>query len=152
MADAYFNQQLQCDLPTERADDPRGGCSGIVVSGDGICERGVEKLPELSGREIPHGKGIGENGEEITCTTYKEPPLFAGVCLKDGTIYTAITGAGSIGYSEKNSDLYQEMWALNRVIDVEQVESLLFVKSYPEGEQPLAKENLYFVPVETESK
>lgn len=146
-------------------------------SGDGIRERGVEKFvlnaplgdsgatvleAELSPISISlrdefpmqeiEEEGVDENGEEIICTAYKEPPLFAGVCLKDGTIYTAITGAGSLGYTGEDSDLYQKTWALNRVIDVEQIESLMFVKSYPEGEQPFAKKNLYFVLVETESR
>ena len=127
------------------------GDSGATVLEAELSPISISLSDDFPRQEIEE-KGIDENGEEITCTTYKEPPLFAGVCMKDGTIYTAITGAGSLGYTGKDSDLYQEMWALNRVIDVEQVESLLFVKSYPEGEQPLAKENLYFVPVETESR
>lgn len=95
-------------------------------------------------------KGIDENGEEITLTTYKEPPYFTGVRLKDGTIYTGIAKGGISGYTAENSDIYEHTAALNRMIDVEQVESLLFIKSCPEGEQPLTEEHLYFVPVKTE--
>ena len=34
-----------------------------------------------------------------------------------------------------------------RAIDPNEVDSLLFVKSYPEGEEPLQEENLYIVPI-----
>ena len=89
-----------------------------------------------------------ENGEEILHTTYKEVPTFTGVRMKDGTIYTGISNGGISGYLEEDSELYENITALRRVIDVEQVESLLFIRSYPEGDQALTEDNLYFVPVE----
>lgn len=95
-------------------------------------------------------KVIDQNGEEITHTIYKKPPLFTGVRLKDGTIYTNLTDGWSSwisGYAEENSDIYECTVSLKQVIDVEQVESLLFIKSYPEDDQPLTEENLYFVSV-----
>ena len=90
---------------------------------------------------------IDENGEEFEHTVYKEPPYFAGVRMKDGTMYTGISKGGMGGYSGKNSDVYKFKTAFARTIDVDQVESLLFIKSYPEGEQPLTEEHLYAVPV-----
>jgi hypothetical protein len=89
-----------------------------------------------------------ENGEEITVISYAEPPYFTGVQLKDGTIYTSINGGGYEGYREGDSDVYECSGAFTRIIDVDQIESLLFVKSSPEGEQSLTEENLYFVPIE----
>ena len=68
--------------------------------------------------------------------------------MKDGTVYTGISGAGINGYTAEDSDIYESLTALERVIDVDQVESLLFVKSYPDSRQPLTEENLYFVSVE----
>ena len=91
---------------------------------------------------------VDENGEESVHTTFKEAPSFTGVRLKDGTIYTGISGAGVTGYESEDSEQYRDISALQRVIDVDQVESLLFVKSYPEGAQMLGEDNLYFVPVE----
>lgn len=90
------------------------------------------------------------------CVTYQyprqaeteEPPSFTGVRLKDGTIYTGLSGAGVYGYTGEGTDVYKETVSLERVIDVEQVESLLFVKSYPEEEMSLTEENLHFVSVE----
>ena len=92
-------------------------------------------------------KATDENGEEITHTYYKEPPILTGVRLKDGTIYKGISGSGISGYISDDSDLYRNTAALERVIDVDQVESLVFVKSSPESEQPLTEDNLYFVSV-----
>jgi hypothetical protein len=80
-------------------------------------------------------------------STFEEPPYFTGVQLKDGTIYTGINGAGYEGYSEENPDIYESTGAFTRIIDVDQIESLLFIRSYPEGTQALTEENLYFVPV-----
>ena len=92
--------------------------------------------------------GTDENGEEFIHTTFKDAPVFTGVRLKDGTVYTGISGAGINGYTAEDSDIYESLTALERVIDVDQVESLLFVKSYPDSRQPLTEENLYFVSVE----
>lgn len=38
------------------------------------------------------------------------------------------------------------MASLERIIDASQVENLVFINSYPEKEQPLSEENMYFVP------
>ncbi len=53
----------------------------------------------------------------------------------------------SSNYVDQESEIYESKVALARVIDVDQVESLLFIKSYPEGEEPLQEENLYIVPI-----
>jgi hypothetical protein len=76
-----------------------------------------------------------------------EPPYFTGVQLKDGTIYTGINGAGYEGYSNENPNIYESTGAFTRIIDVDQIENLLFIRSYPEDGQALTEENLYFVPV-----
>jgi hypothetical protein len=76
-----------------------------------------------------------------------EPPYFTGVQLKDGTIYTGINGAGYERYSNENPNVYESTGAFTRIIDVDQIENLLFIRSYPEGAQTLTEENLYFVPI-----
>lgn len=90
---------------------------------------------------------VDADGNEYNRTTYANPPYFTGVRLKDGTMYTRLSGMGSAGYNEDGSDTYTYTTALGRVIDAEQVESLLFIKSHPGGESPLTEENLYIVPV-----
>jgi len=91
---------------------------------------------------------IDENGNEVTRTMYKDAPPFTGVRMKDGTVYTGLSGGGILGYAGKDTDIYEYTAALNRVIDVGQVECLLFIRSYPEDGQPFTEENLYFVPVD----
>lgn len=95
-------------------------------------------------------KITAQNGDEITHTTYKRPPEFTGVRLKDGTIYTNLVDSEIRGYMEENSAVYEYTASLKQIIDAEQVESLLFIKSYPDENQSLAEENLYFVSLEQE--
>ncbi len=71
-----------------------------------------------------------EAGEAVTHETYAEPPALAGVKLKDGTLYPYIyMGPGQMGYVDETSDRYVEMFAVDRILDVNQVEALLFRKS-----------------------
>lgn len=89
-----------------------------------------------------------ENGNVIERTEYKEPPAPMGVRMKDGTMYPYLfAGPGSLGYESEDSDKYIYRLGTDRVIDPEQVESILFLKSSPEGEGGLTEENFYMVPV-----
>ena len=55
-------------------------------------------------------------------------------------------GPGSAGYESEESSRYRTMFAIDRVLDVEQVESLLFEKPASEcGTTP--EEMFYMVPV-----
>ena len=56
-------------------------------------------------------------------------PLFSGVKLKDGTVYDQLAGRGYADYTDDKSDAFRQNWALHRVIDPDQVESLLFTAS-----------------------
>jgi len=92
--------------------------------------------------------GLDENDEEISFDSYAEPPQLSGVKMKDGTLYPFIyLGPGSLGYESEDTDIYMTAFAIDRIIDVEQVESLLFIKSYPEDEEPLTEDNFYIVPI-----
>lgn len=102
--------------------------------------------------EFPRQKvteeGLNENGETIYIDMYAEPPMIMGVKMKDGTIYPYLANGGSFGYESEDSDLYTATFATDRVIDVDKVESLLFLKSYPENGNSLTEENFYVVPIE----
>jgi len=92
--------------------------------------------------------GLDEKDEEISFDSYAEPPQLSGVKMKDGTLYPFIyLGPGSLGYESEDTDIYMTAFAIDRIIDVEQVESLLFIKSYPENEEPLTEDNFYVVPI-----
>lgn len=96
--------------------------------------------------------GVDQDGSEFVHRTYAEPPYFSGVRLKDGTLLTSLGNGGSAGYANERSDTYEVKAGFARVINVDEVDGLLFVKSWPEGEQPLTEENLYIVPVEAGSE
>lgn len=91
---------------------------------------------------------IDENGQASKSYTFLNAPYLTGVRLKDGTLLTGLTGGGWEGYSDGNDKLYQAVFATHSIIEPEQVDALLFIKSYPEGDAPLTEENLYIVPVE----
>ncbi len=130
-----------CEMDTALGDS---GASVVKAELSPVSISVVYDFPMQEETEL----GTNENGEPIVSSTYAEPPFFTGVRLKDGTLYTSISNGGSAGYTDESYEFYESKTILNRVIDVDQVESLAFVKSYPEGEQPIAEENLYFVPVE----
>lgn len=96
-------------------------------------------------------QAVDQDGNAFIHTTYAEPPYFYGVQLKDGTILGHLSNGGAEGYEDDQSDLYHVRTSFTRVITVDEVESLLFVKSSPAGEQPLTEENLYVVPLEAGS-
>lgn len=92
--------------------------------------------------------GIDENGQEASVNLYAEPPYFTGIKMKDGTCYPFLNaGPGSTGYQSEESDLYRATFAIDRMIDVDQIESLLFVKSSPENGQ-YTEENFYVIPIQ----
>lgn len=91
---------------------------------------------------------MDENGQEKMGTFYTEPPQLAGVRMKDGTVYTNINlGPGSSGYESEGSSVYRTVFAINRILDVDQVESLLFFKSNTKEGNPM-EEKYYIVPIE----
>lgn len=92
--------------------------------------------------------GVNEYGQVIQSTTFVEAPRLTGVRLKDGTLLTGITHGGSEGYMGGDESLYQAAFATGSIIDPEQVNALLFVKSEPEGKNALTEENLYIVPIQ----
>lgn len=97
-------------------------------------------------------EGQNEKGEAITSTTFVEAPDICGVRLKDGTLMTNIVGGGTNGYVSDNQNVYTVSRALVRVIDTNEIDALLFMKSAPEagadGSYRWTEENLYIVPLE----
>ncbi|MFQ7549192.1 MAG: hypothetical protein ACLRMZ_01270 [Blautia marasmi] len=92
-------------------------------------------------------KGYNESGEEI----------ISGICgssvadrrrMKDGTLTCTCTGDRAVpGICQGDSDAYALTYGIDRILDPDQVESLLFVKSYP-GDKLLTEDDLYVVPIE----
>jgi hypothetical protein len=125
------------------------GDSGATVQQAELSPISISLKYDFPRQEIEE-TAIDDNGEETTHMTYEEPPVFTGVQLKDGTIYTCLAGGGVTGYKGEDSNVYEYIANLNRVIDVNQVESLIFLKqAYPDNQadQQFAQDNLYFVPI-----
>lgn len=95
--------------------------------------------------------GMNEDGEETVSHMFAEPPYFLGFRMKDGSDIR-VMGGGSSGYRGENKEVYQVVESYERVVDVEQVDSLLFKKSSPQGEQALTDEEMYIVPLRGDTK
>lgn len=125
--------------------DAELGESGAVVQQAELSPLSAVILYDFPKQEMTE-TGIGADGEETVHTTYVEPPIFAGVRMKDGTV-SLLYGGGSLGYTEENPDIFKYMTTFQRVIDVEQVADLLFWKSYSETDTVPAEEEFYIVPL-----
>ncbi|MDE5933609.1 MAG: hypothetical protein K2H40_14165 [Lachnospiraceae bacterium] len=93
-------------------------------------------------------EGLNENGEPITSTTFVEAPPVAGVRLKDGTLLLYIMNGGVEGYLDESHEVYTVSYALDRILDADQVDALLFQKGWPEGEGSPTEDDLYIVPIQ----
>lgn len=87
-------------------------------------------------------------GMEYEAVTYEEVPELSGVRLKDGTMYPYLMEGGSMGYMDDDSSRVQVIMNTNRILDVDQVESLLFWKSYPGTTDSVTEDNLYEVKLQ----
>jgi hypothetical protein len=90
--------------------------------------------------------GIDAEGNPISYETYKSAPQFMGIKLKDGTVQK-VNAAESGRYIDENSDIYEKTINFSAVLDIDEVESLLFLKDIHEIGQPLTEENYYVVPL-----
>ncbi len=79
-------------------------------------------------------------------TTWVDPPNLTGVKLVDGTVYPYawMGGGGSMGYVEQ--DICEMVRCSSQIVDIDQVEYLLFAKDYPEDGN-VTDDNFYFVKV-----
>ena len=132
----------------ECSPDQELGDSKAIVKQVEISPISMRVVYDFPRQEIEE-KGYNESGEEIISKTYAEAPWLTGVRMKDGTTYMYLyRGPGSSGYLSEDSDAYALTYGIDRILDPDQVESLLFVKSYPEGDKLLTEDDLYVVPIE----
>lgn len=89
-----------------------------------------------------------EDGRTETFINYEEAPWAAGVKLKDGTLLNMLYGGpGTKGFVDETTNTYVVAYAFDRVIDVDEVESVLFVKDAIDIEEIPTEENYYCVPL-----
>ena len=85
-----------------------------------------------------------ENGEIQTIALPAQPPFAFGIRLKDGTVMKYISaGSESTGYTSEEGQEYVVSFPLDRVIDPDQVEAVLF-REYDEEN---GKQLTYEVPL-----
>lgn len=129
-----FDWTLQGDdnIYTAECSEPLGD-TGAVIIGAEISPISIKAVYDFPRQEI----------------TKSDPPVLMGVKLKDGTLLPRLyMGPGQQGYVDDESSQYETMFAIDRILDVEQVQSLLFLKESPEGEGGvLTEENLYVVDI-----
>lgn len=68
--------------------------------------------------------------------------------LKDGTRLTSIINGGSEGYTGEDQDTYIAYFATDHILDLEQVDALLFIRSEAmtaEEAKNIPEEKLYIV-------
>ncbi|MCD7765125.1 MAG: DUF4179 domain-containing protein [Lachnospiraceae bacterium] len=132
-------------------------------SGATVIQAVLSPLSATIYYEFPYSEYTVEaedaNGMTRITTTFDEAPAFLGFRMKDGTDIRYLTGGGSNGYDNDWNDIdngemliYRVIQGYGRVIDVDEVESLLFLKSYSEesdeGEAVLTDEDLYIVSLQ----
>lgn len=125
------------------------GDTGVTVTGAEISPISIKAIYDAP-RQIITEPAVNETtGEAFTYETYAEPPALAGVKMKDGTLYPYLyMGPGLSGYTDENSSRYVEMFAVDRILDVNQVEALLFRKdggAYENGAD--MEDNFYAVDI-----
>lgn len=125
------------------------GDTGAIVKNVELSPISIKVLYQFPRTEIEEVKV--EDGIIGTHTTYAEAPDPAGVRLKDGTLLTTLCGGpGSTGYVEENSDEYRVDYAFDQVINVDDVEAVLYRKSCPEEGMPDTIDNFYVVELNKE--
>ena len=82
-----------------------------------------------------------ENGEIQTIALPAQPPFAFGIRLKDGTVMKYISaGSESTGYTSEEGQEYVVSFPLDRVIDPDQVEAVLFREYNEESNEHLTYE------------
>ena len=82
-----------------------------------------------------------ENGEIQTIAWPAQPPFAFGIRLKDGTVMKYISaGSESTGYTSEEGQEYVVSFPLDRVIDPDQVEAVLFREYNEESDEHLTYE------------
>lgn len=132
---------------TAVCNEPLGNTDATVIGAE-ISPISIKAIYDFPRKRIKDTILDGETGEKSAYTTYAEPPALVGVKLKDGTLLSNLYyGPGMSGYIDEKSNQYELQFAIDRILDVDQVKSLLFIKSVPEEEGVLTEKNLYVVDI-----
>ena len=142
---SYVGKKAHAVLKGLGTYDNRGGVQ-VAVEGTWEFEwtlKGTDRHLDLTGLSLP----IGQTGAMLTGVRLSpihvkllmnvprvpapeeeddtNAPYFMGVILKDGTVYTPIANGGGGGYLDAESNDFRAMYGLSRIIEPEQVATLL---------------------------
>ncbi|MCH5185701.1 MAG: hypothetical protein J1F64_06205 [Oscillospiraceae bacterium] len=91
---------------------------------------------------------LDETGQSVETSDFAEPPAMVGVKLKDGTIYTDLQNGGTAGYENADTDEFTARINFSRIIDVDEIDSLLFLKGTNDNaERNITEDDCYAVTV-----
>ncbi|MCM1263260.1 MAG: DUF4179 domain-containing protein [Butyrivibrio sp.] len=123
------------------------GDTGVTVTGVEISPISIKAVYDAPRQTIQEEAAHAETGETFLHETYVEPPALVGVRMKDGTAYPYLyMGPGQMGYMSKDSSQYVYMFAVDRILDVNQVDAFLFQKS-ESGERTGTEDDCYVVEI-----
>lgn len=89
-----------------------------------------------------------EDGTVGTITKYEQAPWASGVKLKDGTLLkTLYGGPGTSGFVDDTSNTYVIGYAFDRVINVDEVDSIIFAKGQIDDIGEATEDDYYLVPL-----
>ena len=124
------------------------GNSGATVISANINPISITVSYDFKPQKI-YETGIDENGNTVEIEDYAEPPKLIGVKLIDGTEYIGFSGGSTYGYDDIESGVYTAKVSLSRIMNPQEVESLLFLREDAEvtGEQEITLEQCYVVNI-----
>lgn len=124
------------------------GNSGATVISANINPISITVSYDFKPQKI-YETGIDENGNTVEIEDYAEPPKLIGVKLIDGTEYIGFSGGSTYGYDDIESGVYTAKVSLSRIMNPQEVESLLFLREDAEvtEEQEITLEQCYVVNI-----
>ncbi len=132
-------------IHTAKVSEKLGDAGASVVKAE-VSPISIKAVCDFPAKTVKE-KAVNEStGEEYETDMLAEPPALAGVKLKDGTLVTDTRG-GTMGYTDGGKRAYQECFAMGRLLDVDQVESLLFIRKTPETDREFTEDDLHVVNI-----
>ena len=115
------------------------GDSGAVLTEADISPISLRAVYRLSDEMSDALKNAIDDDEVV--------PRLLGVRMKDGTLYPYLYKGPGMGGSP-GENLYETRFAVDRILDPQDIDAFLFLKSYPDTpDEELTEENLYIVPL-----
>ena len=92
---------------------------------------------------------MSEDGTTRQRQAMTQAPLMSGVKLTDGTLLPFVFNGGFAGYRNEDNQHYEQCYLINRILDVEEVEAILFLREAVslDPDVSLTEDDFYVIPV-----